>query len=70
MNIAYIWYVLQISGEGLIEFQILHVLPFDPTRKRMSVILQHPLTKEKILYCKGADSSMFTQLAPPLSEGR
>ncbi|KAG8198687.1 hypothetical protein JTE90_015512 [Oedothorax gibbosus] len=56
--------ILSLPGEGLIEFRILHVLPFDATRKRMSVILQHPLTDEKILYCKGADSSILTQLCP------
>ena len=29
-----------------------HVLPFDSTRKRMSVILKHPMTNEIILYTK------------------
>ncbi|CAL1265829.1 unnamed protein product [Larinioides sclopetarius] len=56
--------VLSLPGEGLIEFRILHVLPFDATRKRMSVILQHPITYEKILFCKGADSSIFPLLNP------
>ncbi|KAF8795476.1 phospholipid-transporting ATPase VB-like isoform X2 [Argiope bruennichi] len=56
--------VLSLPGEGLIEFRILHVLPFDATRKRMSVILQHPITYEKILFCKGADSSIFPVLKP------
>lgn len=57
-------------GEGLIEFRVLHVLPFDATRKRMSVILQHPLTDEKILYCKGADSSILSQLCPLAAKGK
>ncbi|KFM78973.1 putative phospholipid-transporting ATPase VA, partial [Stegodyphus mimosarum] len=55
---------LSLPGEGMIEFRILHVLPFDATRKRMSVILQHPLTGDKILFCKGADSTIFSQLCP------
>ncbi|GAB6021543.1 hypothetical protein CHUAL_004143 [Chamberlinius hualienensis] len=59
---------LSLPGEGMIEFQTLHTLPFDPVRKRMSVILLHPITKQKVMYIKGADSSMFTQLAPPKSE--
>ena len=44
------------------EFQVLHVLPFDSVRKRMSIILRHPITKERILFCKGADSAMFPRL--------
>ena len=34
------------------DFDVLHVLPFDSTRKRMSVILKHPMTNEIILYTK------------------
>lgn len=60
--------VLSLPGEGLIEFKILNVLPFDATRKRMSVILQHSITGEKILYCKGADSSIFSNLAPDIAK--
>jgi phospholipid-translocating ATPase len=53
-----------LSGEGVLEFEILQVLPFDSARKCMSVVLSHPLTREKILYCKGADSTILPQLAP------
>lgn len=53
-----------LPGEGVLEFEILQVLPFDSTRKCMSVILRHPVTREKILYCKGADSTILPQLAP------
>ncbi|GIX82493.1 probable phospholipid-transporting ATPase VA [Caerostris extrusa] len=60
--------VLSLPGEGLIEFKILHILPFDATRKRMSVILQHPITYERILFCKGADSSIFPILSPNQSK--
>ncbi|KAG1649509.1 putative phospholipid-transporting ATPase VD [Nymphon striatum] len=56
--------LLALPGEGIVEYKILHVLPFDSYRKRMSVILECPLTNEKILYCKGADSTILTQLAP------
>ena len=48
----------------MLEFEILQVLPFDSARKCMSVILRHPVTREKILYCKGADSTILPQLAP------
>ena len=47
-------------------FQVLHVLPFDSTRKRMSIILRHPITRERILFCKGADSAIFPRLKTAL----
>ncbi len=46
----------------MVDFELLHVLPFDSVRKRMSVILLHPVTRERLLYCKGADSSMLPRL--------
>ncbi len=33
----------------------------------MSIILRHPLTKERILYCKGADSAIMPILADPVT---
>ena len=51
------------SAEGEVDFEVLHVLAFDSTRKRMSVIVRHPLTKEIILYTKGADSAILSVLA-------
>jgi phospholipid-translocating ATPase len=53
-----------LPGEGLLEFEVLQVLPFDSARKCMSVVLRHPVTREKVLYCKGADSTILPQLAP------
>lgn len=38
---------------GKVNYDIINVLPFDSTRKRMSVIVKQPLTKQIILYCKG-----------------
>ena len=49
------------------EFEVLHVLPFDSNRKRMSIILRHPVTRERILYCKGADSVIFPRIRPALA---
>ncbi|KAF5277653.1 hypothetical protein FQA39_LY06146 [Lamprigera yunnana] len=56
--------VVDVPREGILEYEILHVLPFDSDRKRMSVILKHPVTREIIVFCKGADSSIFPNLAP------
>ena len=55
--------LLFFSGDGEVDFEILHVLSFDSTRKRMSVIVRHPLTKEIVLYTKGADSAILSVLA-------
>ena len=38
------------------EYEILEVLEFDSTRKRMSVIIRDLETKQITLYCKGAES--------------
>ena len=46
------------------EFELLQVLPFDSSRKCMSVIFRHPHTREIILYSKGADSTILSLLAP------
>ncbi|XP_063240630.1 phospholipid-transporting ATPase VD isoform X2 [Bacillus rossius redtenbacheri] len=53
-----------LPGEGLLEFEVLQVLPFDSARKCMSVVLRHPVSKDIVLYCKGADSAVLPQLAP------
>ena len=41
------------------DYELLHVLDFDSTRKRMSVIIHDCQTNEYILYCKGADIAIF-----------
>ncbi|VDL92263.1 unnamed protein product [Schistocephalus solidus] len=43
---------------------VLHVLPFDSTRKCMSIIVRHPATNEVVLFTKGADSVILAKLAP------
>ncbi|KAK2891178.1 hypothetical protein Q8A67_013821 [Cirrhinus molitorella] len=45
------------------EYKLLHVLNFDPVRRRMSVIVQTSLG-ETLLFCKGADSSIFPRVRP------
>lgn len=55
---------VDVPNNGRMVFKILNILPFDSTRKRMSVIFRHPTTSEIILYCKGADSSMIPRLVP------
>lgn len=38
------------------SWEILEILEFDSTRKRMSVILRDSVSNRIILYCKGAES--------------
>lgn len=45
------------------RFEILHVLEFTSTRKRMSVIVRNSQGEIK-LYCKGADTVIYERLSP------
>ena len=48
--------LVDLPGVGSLDVHLLHILPFDSTRKRMSVVVQHPLTGQVVVYTKGADS--------------
>lgn len=50
-------------GEGTIEYEVLEILPFDSTRKRMSIVLRRPENRQILVYCKGADSAILPRLA-------
>ncbi|XP_023560424.1 probable phospholipid-transporting ATPase VA, partial [Octodon degus] len=62
----------QVSVElprlGRLTFELLHTLGFDSIRKRMSVVIRHPLTDEISVYTKGADSVVMDLLLPCSSE--
>lgn len=47
---------------GTLNFKLLHILPFDSVRKRMSVVVKHPLTEQIVVYTKGADSVIMDLL--------
>lgn len=49
----------------LLSYEVLDILTFDSTRKRMSVLVRHPHTDEIILYTKGADSAVMEILEDP-----
>lgn len=55
------------SGEDLV-FEVLDTLTFDSNRKRMSVLVRHPITKECVLYTKGADYAIMELLGAPYAE--
>lgn len=50
-----------------VEYEILNVLPFDNERKRMSVIIRNPISREITLLTKGSDSSVIAALDPSFS---
>uniref|UniRef100_A0A3P9H379 Phospholipid-transporting ATPase n=1 Tax=Oryzias latipes TaxID=8090 RepID=A0A3P9H379_ORYLA len=52
------------SGEELV-FELLDTLAFDSNRKRMSVLVRHPITGEYVLYTKGADYAIMELLGTP-----
>ncbi|EMP25194.1 Putative phospholipid-transporting ATPase IF [Chelonia mydas] len=50
---------MEVKSLGKPErFKLLHVLEFDPNRRRMSVIVESP-SGEKLLFTKGAESSIL-----------
>ncbi|KAM8765455.1 phospholipid-transporting ATPase VB isoform 2-T2 [Rhynchonycteris naso] len=48
-----------------LTFDVLCTLGFDSVRKRMSVVVRHPLTGEIVVYTKGADSVIMDLLEDP-----
>ncbi|XP_034051508.1 probable phospholipid-transporting ATPase VD [Thalassophryne amazonica] len=57
--------VVDLPGVGSLVVQLLHVLPFDSNRKRMSVVIRHPLTGQVVVYTKGADSVIMDLAETP-----
>ena len=54
--------VLYIQGVRK-EFEVLTILEFNSSRKRMSSIVRMPDTGKIVLFCKGADNVIFSRLA-------
>lgn len=55
--------LVNVPGQGIVEYEVLKVLPFDSSRKCMSIIVRQVATSEIILYTKGADSSIMPSTA-------
>ncbi|XP_032630576.2 phospholipid-transporting ATPase VD [Chelonoidis abingdonii] len=53
---------VDLAALGSLTFQLLHILPFDSVRKRMSVVVRHPLSNQVVVYTKGADSVIMDLL--------
>lgn len=61
--------MVDFAALGSLTFQLLHILPFDSVRKRMSVVVRHPLSNQVVVYTKGADS-VIMELLSVASPGR
>ncbi|XP_056372650.1 phospholipid-transporting ATPase VB isoform X2 [Hyla sarda] len=65
---------IRLPQGTLLTFDLLYTLGFDSVRKRMSVVVRHPITREIIVYTKGADSAIMDLLDDPakanISEGK
>lgn len=55
---------VELPHLGKLSFELLHTLGFDSTRKRMSVVVKHPLTDQISVYTKGADSVIMDLIRP------
>ncbi|KAK7905047.1 hypothetical protein WMY93_017654 [Mugilogobius chulae] len=57
--------LVELPTGGSVQVPLLHVLPFDSNRKRMSVVVRHPLTGQVVVYTKGADSVLMDLTRSP-----
>uniref|UniRef100_A0A8C6P1A3 Phospholipid-transporting ATPase n=1 Tax=Nothobranchius furzeri TaxID=105023 RepID=A0A8C6P1A3_NOTFU len=62
--------MVDLPGLGPLVVQLLHILPFDSNRKRMSVVVRHPLTGQVVVYTKGADSVLMDLAETPREQAR
>ncbi|XP_046430258.1 phospholipid-transporting ATPase VD isoform X1 [Neodiprion fabricii] len=56
--------LISLPDKSTLDFEILKVLPFDSSRKCMSIVVRHPHTREIVMYTKGADSTLMSSLNP------
>lgn len=54
---------IEVPGGGAVKYHLLHVLVFDSTRRRMSVIVRRENDHKIVMYCKGADTAILPQLS-------
>ncbi|XP_059966325.1 phospholipid-transporting ATPase VD [Mesoplodon densirostris] len=60
---------VDFAALGPLTFQLLHILPFDSVRKRMSVVVRHPISNQVVVYTKGADSVIMELLSVASPDG-
>ncbi|XP_070775865.1 phospholipid-transporting ATPase VD [Enoplosus armatus] len=57
--------LVDLPGISSLAVPLLHILPFDSNRKRMSVVVRHPLSGQVTVYTKGADSVIMDLTETP-----
>lgn len=57
--------VISTPSHKLLAYDVLHVLEFDSERKCMSVVVRESWSSRIILYSKGAETVIFSNLAHP-----
>lgn len=60
--------IVNAFDQGYFEYEVLKVLPFDSSRKCMSVVVRRVGSQDLCLYTKGADSSIISALAPSAAD--
>ncbi|GIL71194.1 hypothetical protein Vretimale_17772 [Volvox reticuliferus] len=53
-----------VRGVEDVEYEVLNVLEFNSTRKRMSVVIKHRSQDKIIIFTKGADTVIYERLDP------
>ncbi|PNW75666.1 hypothetical protein CHLRE_12g536050v5 [Chlamydomonas reinhardtii] len=51
-------------GTTDVEYEVLNILEFNSTRKRMSVVVKEKANEKIIIFCKGADTVIYERLDP------
>ncbi|GFR43003.1 hypothetical protein Agub_g4002, partial [Astrephomene gubernaculifera] len=51
-------------GEADVEYEVLNILEFNSTRKRMSVVIKDKATDKILIFTKGADTVIYERLDP------
>uniref|UniRef100_A0A8B9K2F4 Phospholipid-transporting ATPase n=1 Tax=Astyanax mexicanus TaxID=7994 RepID=A0A8B9K2F4_ASTMX len=61
--------LVALPGTGPLSVPLLHLLPFHSARKRMSVVVRHPLTGQVVVYTKGADNVIMELAGTSAADG-
>ncbi|XP_072533873.1 phospholipid-transporting ATPase VD isoform X2 [Salminus brasiliensis] len=61
--------LVALPGTGPLSVPLLHMLPFHSARKRMSVVVRHPLTGQVVVYTKGADNVIMELAGTSAADG-
>jgi phospholipid-translocating ATPase len=61
---------VRFFSDAIKEYEIMQILEFDSTRKKMSIILKDLSTQKYVLFCKGADSAILKDVESKTSRNQ